>query len=269
MFSMLKNRFGIPGILAALALVFAMVGGAWAANKFIITSTKQIKPSVLAQLKGQSGPPGAQGPAGPQGPAGANGKEGAAGAKGATGATGATGAAGTNGTNGATGATGATGAAGTNGTNGATGATGATGSPWTAGGTLPSKATETGSWAVTTGAVTAESALGYGAAPFALPLAAELDLEHTIVVSEGGEGELGKCSNAAATEKGKASHPLAAPGFLCVYIGSGFAAAEGTATFIRNASAAGFGASTAGAVVQVNAKKAPRGIYGTYAVTAP
>ena len=80
-------------VLAFAALVISLTGSAIAAKKYIITSTKQIKPGVLKQLKGETGP------AGPKGDAGA------AGAKGETGATGAkgdTGAAGTNGTNGGT-----------------------------------------------------------------------------------------------------------------------------------------------------------------------
>jgi hypothetical protein len=32
---------------AALALVFSLTGGAWAAHRYVITSTKRIKPSVL------------------------------------------------------------------------------------------------------------------------------------------------------------------------------------------------------------------------------
>ena len=64
-------------VIALLALVVAVGGGtAFAASKYIITSTKQIKPSVRKALKGKKGPAGAQGPQGmpglrgPQGPAG-------------------------------------------------------------------------------------------------------------------------------------------------------------------------------------------------------
>jgi hypothetical protein len=32
MFSTLRNRFGIPGVISVIALVFAMLGGAYAAN---------------------------------------------------------------------------------------------------------------------------------------------------------------------------------------------------------------------------------------------
>jgi hypothetical protein len=81
MFSTLRTRFGLPGVIATVALVFAMAGGAFAA-KYLITSTSQIKPSVLKKLKGATGPQGPQGPQGPAGPAGASGKDGAPGADG-------------------------------------------------------------------------------------------------------------------------------------------------------------------------------------------
>lgn len=90
--SRLKPRLTYANVVATLAMVFAMTGGAYAASKFLITSTKQIKPSVLAQLKGKAGragAPGAQGPAGPggaQGPAGAKGENGAPGTNGKDGA---------------------------------------------------------------------------------------------------------------------------------------------------------------------------------------
>jgi hypothetical protein len=66
-------------LIASLALFVALGGSAVAARHFLITSTRQIKPSVLHALRGAagargpSGPAGAQGapgPAGPQGPAG-------------------------------------------------------------------------------------------------------------------------------------------------------------------------------------------------------
>jgi hypothetical protein len=113
MFQKLRKRIQITPatIIASLALVFAMTGGAYAAGRYVITSTKQISPKVLKSLKGANGKngvngtngaPGAQGPAGPagpQGPAGAagtagvgtEGKKGETGPKGETGATGAPG----------------------------------------------------------------------------------------------------------------------------------------------------------------------------------
>jgi hypothetical protein len=87
----LRNRFGIPGVISVIALVFAMLGGAYAANN----SSGGGKATASAKAKkGPRGPKGATGPAGPagaQGQAGANGKDGANGTNGAPGAPGAPG----------------------------------------------------------------------------------------------------------------------------------------------------------------------------------
>src|SRR5580693_718501 len=100
MFSAVRRRLTYANVVVTFALVFAMSGGAYAASKYLITSTKQIKPSVIASLKGKGGvpgAPGAQGPvgvAGAQGPAGPGGKEGPGGKgeKGEAGTPGAPGA---------------------------------------------------------------------------------------------------------------------------------------------------------------------------------
>ena len=69
-------------IIASLALFFALGGTAAAASHYLITSTSQIKPTVLSKLKGKSGPQGAAGPVGPQG---ASGPQGPAGSQGPAG----------------------------------------------------------------------------------------------------------------------------------------------------------------------------------------
>ena len=84
----LRTRFSYANVASTLALALALGGGtAWAAHTYLLTSTHQIKPSVLASLRGRTGPAGAKGAAG------------VAGAPGATGARGATGTAGTPGSN--------------------------------------------------------------------------------------------------------------------------------------------------------------------------
>jgi hypothetical protein len=65
-----RRHLNYANVVATLALVFAMSGGALAAKHYLINSTKQIKPSVLKSLKGNTGKPGAAGPGGPAGPAG-------------------------------------------------------------------------------------------------------------------------------------------------------------------------------------------------------
>ncbi len=175
MFSTLRNRFGIPGVISVIALVFAMLGGAYAASNG--DSGKGATASAKKAVKGPRGPKGAKGAtgaAGPAGPAGAPGAKGDAGAPGANGEKGATGANGTSGADGKTvlsgtatptAATGTIGdfyietdisriygpkaASGVNGGWGAgTNLKGEEGSPWTEFGILPSGQTETGTYVV-------------------------------------------------------------------------------------------------------------------------
>ncbi|HUA75132.1 MAG TPA: hypothetical protein VL988_10290 [Solirubrobacteraceae bacterium] len=130
-------------MIATIALVFAMTGGAYAAKRYLISSTNQISPKVLKALKGASGKQGPAGPAGPVGPAGSAG----------------TGSAGAAGPAGPAGPIGTQGEKGLQGEKGTKGEKGPEGSPWTAGGVLPSGKSETGTFALnpTTGAVTRAS----------------------------------------------------------------------------------------------------------------
>jgi hypothetical protein len=74
------RRVSYANVASTLALVVALGGGtAWAANHYLITSRHQIKPSVLASLRGKRGRTGANG---------VNGTDGKNGARGATGPTG-------------------------------------------------------------------------------------------------------------------------------------------------------------------------------------
>ena len=79
-------------LLALAALILSMTGSAVAAKKYLITSTAQISPKVLHQLR-SAGAAGVAGPAGAAGAAGAAGHDGAAGANGQAGTAGAAGTA--------------------------------------------------------------------------------------------------------------------------------------------------------------------------------
>lgn len=191
MFSMLRMRFGIPGAIAVCALVFALLGGAYAAS-----DSSGGKAAAFAKSKrGQRGPRGVTGPAGPAGLAGSQGAAGTNGKDGVNGVNGQDGAAGTPGAPGVPGksvlASGELPGAncenggarfevegsgikhyacnGKDGANGATGATGATGAPWPVPGTLPSGATETGMYLLSKGVSAAIS--------FPIPLAAPIEEE--------------------------------------------------------------------------------------------
>ena len=201
MFSAIRRRMHLSPatVIAGLALVFAMTGGAYAAKKYLITSTKQISPSVLKQLQGKAGAagaPGAAGAQGAQGPAGPAGPGGAAGAKGETGSAGVKGEAGSAGAKGEKGVTGAT---------GATGATGVSGFTEK----LPKDKTETGVWGGS-GFNLPEFSQVHMAISFAIPLAAPgvavyLNKEATDQ-SAGTEG----CT-------GNVAEPTAPSGKLCIY----------------------------------------------------
>jgi Collagen triple helix repeat (20 copies) len=214
MFSTLRDRFGIPGVISVIALVFAMFGGAYAASN----SSDGGKATASAKAKrGPKGPKGAPGPAGPTGPAGQAGPKGDAGAKGSDGAAGAAGLAGTsvvssvappepahceNG--------GSKFVAGTKTTYACNGANGEDGSPWTLGGTLPAGATETGTYSVIseTGKSTAFGAYVFTNISFNVPLTEPLGGDKAIVV---GVGQ----TNPTCT--GSAANPTAPSGYLCVY----------------------------------------------------
>jgi hypothetical protein len=85
-------------LLVGTVIVFAFgAGSAYAGSKWLITSTNQIKPSVLAKLKGKvgkTGPQGARGATGATGAAGPAGAQGSIGPAGPTGSQGSKGSAG-------------------------------------------------------------------------------------------------------------------------------------------------------------------------------
>src|SRR3954454_13640276 len=83
----IRARMTYANVVATLALLFAMSGGALAAKHYLLTSTGQISPNVLKELKkpGARGATGPAGSAGPTGAPGANGVNGAPGVKGETG----------------------------------------------------------------------------------------------------------------------------------------------------------------------------------------
>ncbi|MDQ6812071.1 MAG: hypothetical protein M3Z95_09260 [Actinomycetota bacterium] len=81
----IRRRLSYANVAATLALVLSMSGGALAASKYLINSTKQINPKVLKKLKGNTGPRGATGATGGTGTAGSAGKEGPPGKEGSAG----------------------------------------------------------------------------------------------------------------------------------------------------------------------------------------
>ena len=81
----IRRHLSYANIVATLALLFAMSGGALAAKHYLVNSTKQINPKVLRKLKGARGAQGAHGLAGANGTQGPVGPGGPIGPKGQTG----------------------------------------------------------------------------------------------------------------------------------------------------------------------------------------
>jgi hypothetical protein len=214
MFSPLRNRFGIPGVISVIALVFAMFGGAYAATN------SGGKATASKAKQGKQGKPGKPGPAGPQGPAGP------AGAKGDTGAAGSNGTNGTNGTDGTSATTAAipTSSATCNHNGGVevksvspvqnvcNGETGFTE-------TLPLNSTETGAWSL----IGTEEEL-YTSISFNIPLPEELEASQVhLINSETGEELVVNLNEVKQEEvpqsacEGNAAKPTAEPGNFCLY----------------------------------------------------
>ena len=267
-----RSRFTYANIVATLALVFAMSGGAYAASRYLITSTKQISPKVLKSLKGADGAKGTaglQGPTGPAGPAGPQGPAGAGGAAGAAGAAGASvtakalkpGEAACEKLGGSEFIAGAT---------KTTACNGKEGSPWTAGGVLPEGRSETGAFA--TNFEHTELAARNTAISFAIPLPASLDDEHVFYVTQA------EVTAGTATEHcpGSAEDPLAGSGYLCVYQGDTRVPEGGglNVEAIKPPAATNLqedGASRTGAVLDLHYEgpESSAQFNGTWAVTAP
>lgn len=201
MFQRIRRNVNVTSVVAVLALVFAMSGGAYAASRYVIASTKQISPKVLKALKGASGTSGATGPAGSVGPAGPAGSTGPAGGQGPQGAKGEPGP------------------KGPQGEPGKPGENGQEGSPWTAGGTLPSGQSEYGQWAFSDSAAGAYEAFATAALSFPIPLRPQLpDVADAYYIGlEEGEGEPRQSSDIPVFCGGTVANPTAVSGDLCIF----------------------------------------------------
>ena len=267
MLAPLRNRFGIPGVISVIALVFAMFGGAYAAT----ASKRHHKKggAVVAVAKRYSkafskryskvfsqrfAKPGETGPAGPQGP------------KGDTGAKGDTGTIGPEGPEGPKGEKGDTGEAGACSVQ----------EPECA---LPPGATETGTWLFgpypdlekypgkNTGVKT----------PLSFPIPLEVGPTPHLVLNNGKEmnEEFEEIENPPACP-GSVTAPSAEPGQLCIYAKSDlFSPATPTASILINPGSAftspqtgSSGASPVGVLLEASTKETNGAqAFGVWAVT--
>jgi Collagen triple helix repeat (20 copies) len=302
MLSAIRRHVSPATVMAFVALIFAMTGGAFAVTNHGGGSGAKASASMTASAaKKYKSKAGARGPAGPKG------------ATGATGATGPAGPAGPAGLMGPAGGTGPQGSAGTNGTNGENGKQGEPGkngkgvisTPFSgteepvgagepckkaggdtvevedtgkksyvcnggaAGGsfpeTLPEGKTEKGTWGVVLPASETES---YAFSPISFSVPLEVKPKELNYVSSG-ETIVGKC-------EGTAEEPTAANGYLCVYeAGHSQNLTKALGNNLLSTSVKGatktFSFVKTGALVDIHDEEATgieANIWGTWAVTA-
>jgi hypothetical protein len=293
MLSRVQKHVNPATVMAFIAMIFAMTGGAFAMTDGEGDSLKtQVSASsnhhalaIAASAKkhsesnrGPRGPRGAQGPAGPQGSAGA---QGLAGTRGENGAAGANGANGTNGSGGAPGTNGISvtseefeGESGqckdggveikSSSPNPADVCNGETG--FTS--TLPSGSTETGAFAW--GPSSRETQ--WTPISFAIPLASEVSAWEIELCEEKPAKATCETKNKEAETHcpGRVADPKADPGNLCLYV-NGESSGESEISSVRSAetgTSTVAGTTGAVAVIGTSGGEAGRG-YGTWAVTAP
>jgi len=266
----IHQKLGTAGfIISIVALVAALGGGAYAAKTGLTgKQKKEVQKIVRAESQKWSkkfAKPGPQGAAGQNGAAGPAGKDGAAGANGTNGAPGKGVVLG-----GASGAECAEGGItveveGSGGKhavcNGEAGPEGPEGALGTAGTTLPSGATETGTWAF------GPAAEGSIRVPFSftVPLAGEV----AVHFMEAGATKTAECPS-EKVETGELEftlEPKAAPGNLCIYQQGGFGGVFSNAQNPETGLVEGK-AGKAGAIAIFNTQ-ANSQLRGTWAVTAP
>jgi len=235
-----REPFGTAGlIVACVALIAALAGGAYAASGGLTAKQKKEVKKIAKQFAGKPGAPGAAGPAGSKGDQGAKGDPGPEGKQG------------TPGTNG------------TNGTNGADGEDGAC-SEENPVCKLPSEATETGAWAI--GPMNAS--FQYQAVAFNLSLEAAPEVH--VLRENGKEKILGSGGFEEIDQPdcpGTFEEPEAAPGVLCLYTEAEglmlFANVDNPSTGINETASY-----PTGAVIPFQPEEAGAFARGTWAVTA-
>ena len=261
-------------ILALVALVFAVTGGAFAATGATGGGSPHGTLTASAAAKKKAAPKPVRGPAGPKGATGATGPAGPAGPAGATGPGGAQGPQGPAGNNGSNGEKGLQGEPGKNGKNGEQGEQGPPGEPWPAGGTLPAGKTETGAWGFATSIEAGGSLEPLIPISFNIPLKTALARADVHFVTNFEWKEHIPAPPPAC--QGSPEAPSAAAGSLCIYAAQGLESSEGksaltgTGTDTPGESAAGAGTAGAVLVLEIAGIAGERAaMAGAWAVTAP
>lgn len=219
MFSRIRRQFGTAGLIVALvALVAALGGGAWAASGGLTTKEKGQVKAIAKKFAGKNGKNGAAGAPGAPGAVGSQGPQGVQGPKGDDGEDGEDGTDGKNVQLG-TPTVGECAAGGTTvqveGTPASKKAV-CNGEPWTAGGTLPTGRTETGTYLASqeSGGHFLEE-LALAEISFPIPLSAPITQEAKVIFNTTALDA--NCENSAHTGTASVQNPEAKPGFLCIY----------------------------------------------------